>query len=281
MAKKQELVVVTPEEQAYIDSMKPAGGNFGPGIAKLDFVIKLKKDENGNKIQPGQFQLGDKFAETVKFRPVRTFNQILKSAQKADGSFEVLAQTIYFSDYGQELLDSSGGLNCGRKFGKDLKGLSEEEAKKNKDSATVYLFVFGFATIGEETIPAYMRLRGGKFYNFTTALKAIPPNSVMGQFNFDMKLLEVDMPDGTIGYNLDVAPDLSETLPISPILQFDREMLEWVSGENKKILEKHLQARKYAGGDVGNAAGIADEFDDSQLKDVTPNPRDLDDQIPF
>jgi len=277
MSKKQEVAVITPEEQAYIDSLHHNSGSYGPGFDKLDFIIKLMKDESGKKIMPGQFKLGDKIVEDIKFRPVRVFNQLIKSVQKPDNSFEVISQSIYFKDYSEELLDSAGGIACGRKFGKDTKGFSEEEAKANKDIATVYLFVFGFATIGDEVIPAYMRLRGGKFYSFTTGLRAIPQDKVMGQYNFDLKLLEVDMPDGTLGYNLEVVPDLTNVLPISPILQFDREVQEWILGENKKILEKHLQANKYANKDVSNAASIADHV--ANMVDVTPN--GLEDELPF
>lgn len=271
MTKKQELTVLTPEELAYINSLKPQGQStgYGPGIDKVDFIIKLKKDEDGNKIMPPKFKVGKRLADKIQFRPVRTFNQVIKSIQDDEGNFKVISQTIYFTDYGQELLDTAGGLACGRLFGKAAKALSEEEAKKNKDSATVYMFVFGFAKVDGEEVPAYMRLARGKMYNFGKALNSVPKDAVMAHYYFDMELVETETPSGDIGYNLEVEPDLRNKLPISDVLQFDREMLEWVSGENQKVIQKHLSVNK----------GLNVPVAEPEMVDVTPD--DLDDQIPF
>lgn len=285
MAKKQELAVITPEEQAYMDSVKPKGGNYGLDVDKVTFIIKLQKDEaTGEKIMPGQIKFGEHTLPSLKFRPIRTYNQVIAQIQdKSTKKWKMVGQSILFTDWTQEILDTNGGIACGRKFGKALKGMSPADAEANRKLATLYFNVFGFVEIEGVEVPAKMRLSGNKFKNFSDAINSVPDKTVYANWQFNLELEEFTKDDGSLDYNLVVTPDFSKKLPISPILDFDKQIVEWVTMENGNIIAKHVQANKYASRDVSNAAGIADEFDDSKLKDVTPSdiPNDLDDALPF
>lgn len=285
-----ELAVVTPEEQAYIASVTAGQpSNTGLGIARVNFVIDLEKDtQTGEKIMPGQIKIVEEdqpniYTSSLKLRPIRQYKQVIKTVEdKETKKYKLVSQSLYFTDWKTELLDTAGGIACGRKFGKDLKGMTDEEAAGNKKLANLYEHVFALATLPDGTVkPVHLRLGGRKMVEMGKATKAIPDKTVPAHYNFNIELLEVTLDTGKLGYDLQVTPLLDEKLPLTDILAFDAEITAYINSENKRITDTHLQANKYKNRDVSNAAGIADEFDDSKLVDITPGQSDLDDEIPF
>jgi hypothetical protein len=70
---------------------------------------------------------------------------------------------------------------------------------------------------------------------------------------------------------MSVEPDLSQVLPISPILAFDSEVKAFIAEENQKVVAAYKRARN----------SVTAEAIVGQMVDVTPSAEVVDDELPF
>ncbi len=277
MTKKNEstaLAVITPEEQAYLDSLKPKQSQGPSGPNRLTINTK-SRDEDGNKLVIGSWHITgtDKYYDgVIKFRPVRKANKLISYVEGANGAWNLRGESVYFEDFRNEIPDSTGGNALGRKFGKKY---SDEEKEASKKAATVYMDVFGIVTFGDEEFPVLFRTQAGKMYRMGTAFDAIPKGKEFSQYSFNIEALqETDPKTKKVNefWSIQVTPDLSKTLPISPILAFDKEVQEYISAVNESVLNQYRQ----------NSRGYAeDNFVASVHKPVQVSAHIIEDDLPF
>lgn len=270
------LVLVTPEEQAYLDSLN-TGGASDAQAGPTRLVINTKsKDADGVKRVIGSWHLEgtDKYYDGVAvFRPVRKVNKLISYSSDDGGkSWNFNGESVYFNDFRDEILDSKGGLAFGRKFGKALRELPEADQKANKELAGAYLDIFGLVTFGENApVPCMFRTRGGKSMVINQAFESVPKDKKYSQYTFGLEAYQEtdEKTKKTKDYwSVKATPDMSQVLPITPILGFDKEIVEFIRETNHNVLEQHKAARnKLEDSSGGVTAKVihAEIFDDSQL----------------
>lgn len=274
MSNSTALTVITPEEQAYLDSLNSGGAaSEGTGPKRLSINI-ASKDSDGVKRTVGAWHIEgtDKYFDgTVKFRPVRYVNKLIRYTEGQNGDFTFAGHSVYFTDFREEIIDSTGGLALGRKFGKELRSLPESEQEANKKLAGTYADVFGLVTFGDtDPVPCVLRVRGGKLKAILDAFNSVPKDKRYSQYNFDLETYqETDEKTKKVKayWSIKVTPDMSQVLPITPILAFDGSVMDYIRDTNHQVLEQHKKNRakldnKTAGDGarVINAALLDDEL---------------------
>lgn len=261
-----EIAVISPEEQAYLDSLRPAKAAAPAGPARL--VINTdSKNADGKKVPIGAWHITGTdiyFDGEINFRPVRAVNKLISYVENANKEWVLRGESVYFTDYRDEILDSTGTVALGRKFGSKL---SDEEKEVNKKLAGVYYDIFGFVDIGDgKSYPVLFRTRGGKMYKMGKAFESVPKGKEYSQYNFKIETLQ----EGAAKYwTINVTPDLSKVLPISPILAYDKEVSEFIKASNENVIQ---QFKQNAGRKV----------EDTLVETATkPTAFDIDDDLPF
>jgi hypothetical protein len=195
------------------------------------------------------------YAKEVTFRPILVANKIMKRAGQED-KFKVLGETIYFTDWnGESRIDTLGTVDCGRLFGKNLKNLSPEAQKLEKDKATLYVDIFGLVSIGDsDQHLVRLRLSRGKMMRWSNATEQRTLQSYAQQRSFKLKLVlpkndplltpqeQKDANNNSV--NLIVTADMTKKLPLEDIQTTGDGLLEWVYGQNMRVKELHLEAIK-------------------------------------
>ena len=267
-----ELVVYTPEEQAYLDSIKSQSqgqGQAGPQVSRL--IINTKaKDEDGVKRPIGGWHITgtDKYFDgEIKFRPIRHMNKLIDYQEDESKKWFMAAESVYFKDFSEQIFDTKGGLALGRKFGKSH---SDEEKAATKENADVYLDIFGLVQFGdEEWVPVLYRVRGSKLMKMINVFRAIPKDKIFSEYAYD---IETFQPEGKTYWDINVKPDLKTKLRITDIIQHDKEIASFIAESNRATMAKHMSAR----GDT-----VAQNFSKAADKATVITDVELDDELPF
>ena len=190
------------------------------------------------------------FSDTIKFRPILERYIIMKRAGEKD-NFKVLGQTVYFSDWNEERLDTFGTKSCGRRFGKEIKDLSDEDKALEKAKANLYTIVWGMVEFPDADPQLVMlRLSGGKMFKWgqATNRKVIgcQPNERMFTFKGvaaakDPSLSPEDRKKAK-GASLIIEPDMSTRLSVNDIAEIGGEVMGHINMHNKMVQEKHIEA---------------------------------------
>lgn len=267
----KEVMVISPEEQAYINKVKQEEGRgqstyTGPNSLVIN---EQAKDADGVRRPIGGWHIKgtDKYFDgEILFRPITFFNKIIRYSQDASGKWNIAGQSVYFKDYSAILYDNLGGIALGRKFGAQY---SAEEKAAVKSLGDVYVDIFGIATFGDEEIPCRYRIRGTKIKTILDAFKSVPKDKLMSQYNFK---LETNQPEGTKYWDVNITPDMSKVLRLtSDIIKFDEDVHNFVKEENESIVAAYNNAR---------ANKTESNIIDSTLTDITPVDAN-DDELPF
>lgn len=256
------LAVITPEEQEYLDSLRPAkvAGPTGPN--RLEINTKAR-NEDGKKLPIGAWHITGTdiyFDGEINFRPVRAVSKLISYVEDANKSWQLRGESIYFTDYRDEILDSTGGIALGRKFGRQYTDEEKEAAKKN---AGVYFDIFGLVDFGDGTQhPVLFRTRGGKMMKMSEAFNSVPKGKEYSQYNFKLEPIQE-----AAYWTIKVVPDMSKVLPISPILAYNAEVNTYIKATNENIISQFKQnaGRKSEDILVSSVTAIneADIFDDT------------------
>lgn len=265
------LVVLTPEEQAYLDSVKPQGQGGPTGPARLQINVN-SKDENGVKRIIGSWNIRgtDKYFDgEIKFRPIRYANKLIRYVEE-NGAWKIAGESIYFRDFSEQIHDTLGGQALGRLFGRAYTDEQKLAAKKNAD---VYLDIFGLVQLGdnEEWEPVLYRVRGSKMKKMLDAFKAIPKDKAFSEYAYT---LETFQPTGKQYWDINVSPDLSQRLRISDIISLDKDIATFITESNRQIMTQHMRQSTNPVGDRFMKAS-----DNAKIIDVEAE--ELDDELPF
>lgn len=259
-AKKEEstsnaLVVVTPEEQAYLDSLdsnadKPKVEYTGPN--KL--IINVgSKDSEGVKRTIGSWHIQntDKYFDgVVEFRPIRYAFKLVKYNQDSAGKWTTVGQSIYFNDFSDQILDTLGGLALGRKFGAKY---STEEKASTRKLAETYLDIFGLVKFGDDDWQEVLyRVRGSKIITMLNAFKSLPKDKKYSQYSYK---IETFQPEGQTYWDITIEPDMSQVLSIGSVLEYDGRILDNIRENNDYVLKEHTKNRtSNLGNDLASTA---------------------------
>lgn len=268
------IAVISPEEQAYLDSL--GGDKKSEGAKGFNrLVINTKaKDSDGVKRTIGAWHIEGTdvyFDGIAKFRPVRYAWKLIRYKEE-NNTWSVVGQSIYFNNFSEEIIDSLGGIALGRKFGSAHTAEAKEATKK---LAETYLDIFGFVSFGEEEEeqhPVMFRVRGGKLKKMLDAFNAIPKDKRYSQYRYN---LEVFQPEGKTYWDMTVEPDMSQILPIAPILTFDAEVVKLIQDSNNYVLSAYKKNR------VNSVENGFEASAKSSMADVTSKPHMDDSEIPF
>lgn len=264
------IAVITPEEQAYIDSIRgEKREQAGPN--KL-VINESGTDNDGNKRPIGAWHIrGTDFYHDgeINFRPIRHANKLLRYTSEND-IWKVVAQSIFFEDYKGEILDSTGGTNLGRTFGKKY---SDEDRKEQQALGQAYMCVWGLVSIpGDDTeYPVEYRVRGSKILTIGNALRSVPKDKLFSQYNFKLTTFQ---PKGTKYWDIKIEPDMSKVLPITPIIAFDKAIVDYIKESNSQVMVDHRKAKGEA---MGTA--LASDAKGRMIEAEVLPPED--DELPF
>jgi hypothetical protein len=215
----------------------------------------------------------------IQFQPVRVVNKMIKYVTEDEGkTWNFAGESVYFNDFRDEILDSTGGVAFGRRFGKELRSMSlaEQEAQALlKKAAGTYADAFGLVTIGTaEPMLVVLRVRGGKLKVLTDAFNSIPKGKRPAQYSFALETYqEVDeKTKKTKAYwSLRVTPDMSKILPTTPLIQLDADIAEYIRECNHKVLQEHKKNRARLDESTrGTTAKVVNTVIDNDLNDDLP-----------
>lgn len=271
----QEVAKLSDSAKAFLSaSASEVGENsFSPYP-----VLRIQQDHGGD-VPHGNFYISDTEYQSpeVLFRPLVSVHKIMRWLDDG-GTFSMAGETIYFHSWQSKVsrVDTLGGVDCGRKFGKNTEGLTAEELDSNKKKGTVYLDVYGQVTFpdsNEEPVTAVLRLTGGKMVRFQEATDPKVCGGNMRSRNF--KLSTVSPKDDPLlslaerkkakgnHVNIIVEPQMNELLPIEPVAEIGGEILTWISSHNEAIINTHINKRE-----EGQFQNEEDSFIEAEFEEV-------------
>lgn len=262
-----ELMVLSAEEQAYIDSLKAETQSTEyTGPNKLGINTK-SRDENGVKRTIGAWHISgtDVYVDGIAyFRPVRSAKKLIRYSVDSAGNYSLAGQTVYFNDFMNDIPDSLGGNALGRKFGKNF---TDEEKAATRKLAECYMDIFGFVRFegSEESYPVLYRVRGTKMKQMDEAFRAVPKGKYSSMYEY---ALETYQPEGKTYWSIKVTPDMSQTLPLKPILAYDAEVQEYINTTNLDVISSYKKNASKNTEDkfiAANATTIEASSDDDEL----------------
>lgn len=274
------LTVLTQEEQAYLAARSKEDGEEEqfPGPPRL-VINEVATDEEGNKRPVGGWHIKGTdvyFDGPAYLRPIRQANKLIRYNSDFTG---IVGQSIYFNDFRDEILDSLGGLALGRKFGKNF---SAEEKEVTKKLAEVYSDIFGLVRFGNDTTqhPVVYRVRGMKIKVTGDAFQAVPKDKKYWYYEYKLETyqgIDEKTKQRNKYWSLKVTPDMSKVLPLTPIMAFDKEIVELMAADNARVVQQHKGNRnKVAERTMAKeaSAGITATI-------LPPIDKDLNDELPF
>jgi len=246
-AESTALVLYTPEEQAYLDSLKSEAAQTDyNGPAKL-MINTAAKDSDGVRRPIGGWHIQgtDKYFDgVIRLRPIRTMYKLIRYNVDAANNYKIAGQSVYFKDFTDGIIDSLGGTNLGRKFGR---AYSAEEKEATRKLAECYLDIFGFVKLGDdENHPVVYRVRGSKIMTIMNAFRAVPKDKKFSEFEYE---IETFQPEGKQYWDIKINPDMSERLPIAPILAYDAEINDYITESNLAVISSHRKNQASEAGD--------------------------------
>ena len=258
--KKQEVAALSEGAQLFMQAAESGKVGVKQQASKLPFPIlsiiqKMEEVTDTDEkldIPFGSFHIKgtNLLSKEVIFRPIGTWNKVLNQSDSKDDNFRVISETIYFTDWGQQRLDTAGGIDCGRLFGKDAKVLPQDMQQENRDKGRVKSYTIGYVTFpDEEPVLVMMVLGGGKMVRWGDATSPKVTGGVQAmERNFkistispkkDPLLTKEQKEEGGNWSNIIVEPQMDKVLPISDIAEAGSKVLQYVYDHNADILEKH------------------------------------------
>jgi hypothetical protein len=212
------------------------------------------EDESGNELRKGVWAL-QLPEETVygKDVTIRVFADYLQYMDYDPEQNSTVNRTIIHR-VGDEPIDETGTLRCGKPTSKELRELSEDERAKYKD-ITCFRYLFSKVTIadaktatGESVdvvdVPCLLRVKGASFLSFSEQVIEPCRNHKIKFVQVTSKLNTERHKKGSVTYfTIHFDPDFSNIQEISTDdLEFMSKVLDTVNAENKQVMQKYNDA---------------------------------------
>lgn len=274
-----ELMVMTGFKQEFDGSQLPA--------LRVNYD---DEDDDGNEIPRGAWALTTEVdnnlvtifsKEPVFFRPL--FNTRQYSHYDADTQ-KMIAVSVHFQKWGDEVPDSAGGFKCGKVTKKQFEQLTEAEQEVQK-KIKLSNVLFGLVTmsgvtrtgnkISVENVPCLFYARGTHYMPIDGFLDKLrktntPPQTVVIKFDLERKK------NGGVTY-WEVVPTTEKDVPfVAADLEIMTKFTETIKAENAQILDKWKKAR--AKGSKPSQEKLAELIGDDKADNAS---LELNDEIPF
>lgn len=251
--------VLSESAQRFLDTPIDTGGQSFP-FKVLNIIQEMgATTPEGLEIPVGSFAIKDTeiFGREVIFRPVAMVSKIMRRAGQED-NYKVTAETIYFrSWFDEERIDTLGGVDCGRIFGKAAKELTPEQQEINDKRGKMYTHVFGIATIGDN-VPTLVMLsltNGAPSSKGRRLQDAFNVKTIKGDYRTRQFKLSLVLPtkDPLLSaaekkqaqnkhFNLLVDPDMTQVFSLRSIAEEGGQVLDYINKINVGVLNKHKEA---------------------------------------
>jgi hypothetical protein len=232
----RELMELTGQKQAQL----------GLGVPSLR-VNYDDEDDDGNKIPRGQWFLAKDgihvYAETVTFQPM--FKTLQYSHYNNDEQ-KMVATSVHFQNFSDEVPDDAGGFKCGKVNKKQLEQLTDAEKKVQKDIKLSQVF-FGLVTIEgvnqkgkpakHENVPAVFYAKGSHYMPMSELLEKLSKSNTLMQ-TVVLKLGLKREKNGGVTY-WEVVPSIEKDVAVNgETFALVRQFAETVKAENDTIMDK-------------------------------------------
>ena len=232
------------------DQQQEATGNRLP-ILKVNYQTE---DDDGNTLKRGAFCLtlpqGTVYSEDVT---VRVFADYMQYLDYDPNENAVVNKTIIHR-VGDEPIDETGGVRCGKPTSKELRELDADVKLKYKD-ITCFRYMYSTVTMVGATdgagnavevqdVPCLFRLKGASFLSFSQDVIEPCKNLKLKFMQVASKLVTTRQKNGSVTYfTVGFEPDFQNKMEIgTDDLQFMSTILDTVNAENKSIIAKHNAA---------------------------------------
>ena len=214
-------------------------------------VNHQEEDEDGNELKKGLFFLAgssiDKvYAKEVNFRALGDFMQYLHYDQDQQA---VINRTIIHR-MGDEPIDETGSLRCGRPVGKEFHALPDTE-KKKYTGITCFRYLYGMVSYtghtatgeGSEVIetPCLFRTKGASFLNFSEEVIKPCAAQDIAFLNVSSVLFNERKRNGGVTYfTSHFKPDFKKKIELSPSdVEVMKHILTLIKGVNDEVRRKY------------------------------------------
>jgi len=212
------------------------------------------EDDQGNELKKGIFALAMP-NETVygKDVTIRVFADYMQYLDYDPDEQAVMNKTIIHR-VGDEPIDETGGIRCGKPTSKELRDADPDTKAKYKN-ITCFRYLYAKVTMADAQTgagdaveivdqPVLLRLKGASFLSFSNDVIEPCKNQKIKFMQVESKLATTRQKNGSVTYFITgFEPDFSNITEISTDdLQFMSKVLETVNAENKQIIEKHNSA---------------------------------------
>lgn len=212
------------------------------------------EDDQGNELKKGIFALampnGTVYGKDVTIRVFADYMQYLDYDPEEQA---VMNKTIIHR-VGDEPIDETGGIRCGKPTSKELRDADPDTKAKYKN-ITCFRYLYAKITMADAQtgagdaveivdVPVLLRLKGASFLSFSNDVVEPCRNQKIKFMQIESKLTTTRHKNGSVTYFITgFEPDFSNITEISTDdLQFMSKVLETVNAENKQIIEKHNAA---------------------------------------
>ena len=209
------------------------------------------EDDDGNELKKGVFALtlpsGTVYGKDVT---VRVFADYMQYLDYDPNENAVVNKTIIHR-VGDEPIDETGSVRCGKPTSKDLREMDADTKLKYKD-ITCFRYLYSTVTIADATdgagnavevqdVPCLLRLKGASFLAFSQDVIEPCKNLKLKFMQVASKLVTTRQKNGSVTYfTVGFSPDFQNKMEISTDdLQFMSKILDTVNAENKGVIEKH------------------------------------------
>jgi len=215
-----------------------------------------EEDDDGNELKKGTFVLDGKdiekvYAKEVQFRALGDFMQYLHY----DSDEQKTVNRTIIHRVGDEPIDETGTLRCGRPAGKDFHALDDKEKSKYQ-GITCFRYIYGLVSYkgtnaeGEERevveTPCLFRTKGASFMNFTkeviepSSAQNLPFQNVTSTLSNERK-----RNGGVIYFTSHFSPDFKKTAELSPDnVETMKHILTLIKNVNDSVRAKYNESIK-------------------------------------
>ena len=261
-----------------VQGEQQATGNRLP-LLKVNYQ---DEDDEGNELKKGIFALalpsGTVYGKDVKIRVFSDYMQYLDY----DPTENAVVNKTIIHRVGDEPIDETGGIRCGKPTSKELRDQPDDVKAKYKD-ITCFRYLYAKVTMADaqtgagESVsvvdePVLLRLKGASFLSFSQDVIEPCRNQKIKFMQVESKLVTTRQKNGSVTYFItNFEPDFSNVLDISTDdLQFMSKVLETVNAENKQVIEKHNAALygKQADSNDSELVSEVEEYLDSDFEET-------------
>lgn len=247
-------------------SQQEATGNRLP-ILKVNYH---EEDDEGNELKKGVFALtlpsGNVYGKDVQVRVFADYMQYLDF----DPNENAVVNKTIIHRVGDEPIDETGTLRCGKPTSKELREMDSDAKLKYKD-INCFRYLYSTVSISDakdsagnavevKDEPCLLRVKGASFLAFTQDVLEPCKSMKLKFMQVASKLTTSRQKNGSLVYfTVNFEPDFSNKMEISTDdLQFMSKILDTVNAENKGVMQKYDAALYGKQSDAEDAKAISE-----------------------